>query len=129
MRFHHRQIRGCDRTDKCLFKIEFPGQWGHPGPFRGKGTKSGSVPDVPGRLATMSQSVLISVLISVPRPFHLMAGLLTIPTSNADAERGFSILRKIHTDQRSNLSQSTIIALMSINFNADSCCYDAEIPP
>ena len=58
-----------------------------------------------------------------------MAGLLTIPISNADAERGVSILRKIHTDQLSNLSQSTIIALMSIKFNADSCCYDAEIPP
>ena len=58
-----------------------------------------------------------------------MAGLLTIPTSNADAERGFSITRKIHTDQRSNLSQPTIIALMSIKFNADSCCLDAEIPP
>ena len=58
-----------------------------------------------------------------------MAGLLTIPISNADAERGFSILRKKHTDQRSNLSQSTIIALMSIKFNADSYCYDAEIPP
>ena len=64
-----------------------------------------------------------------PKLFHLMAGLLTIPISNADAERGFSILRKMHTDQRSNLSQSTIIALMSIKFNADSSCYDAEIPP
>ena len=34
---------------------------------------------------------------------HLMTGLLTITCSNADAERGFSILRKIHTDQRSIL--------------------------
>ena len=33
----------------------------------------------------------------------LMYGLLSIPSSNADSERGFSILRKIHTDQRSNL--------------------------
>ena len=33
-----------------------PGQWGHPGPFRGKGTKSGSVPDVPGWLATMTRT-------------------------------------------------------------------------
>ena len=31
-----------------------PGQWGHPGPFRDKGMKFGSVPDVPGRLATMT---------------------------------------------------------------------------
>ena len=58
-----------------------------------------------------------------------MAGLLSIPVSNANSERGFSILRKIHTDQRSNLSQSTIIALMSIKFNSDCCCHDAELPP
>ena len=37
-----------------------------------------------------------------------MAGLLAIPASNADSECGFSILRKIHTDQRSNLDQSVL---------------------
>ena len=37
----------------------------------------------------------------------LIFGLLAIPCSNADAERGFSILRKIHTDQRSSLSHAT----------------------
>ena len=49
--------------------------------------------------------------------FRLMAGLLSIPCSNADAERGFSVLRKIHTDQRSNLDQSTIVGLLSVKFN------------
>ena len=58
----------------------------------------------------------------------LMMGLLTIPASNADSERGFSMLRKIHTDQRSNLSQSTIIALMSIKFNNEYCCFNSELP-
>ena len=58
----------------------------------------------------------------------LMKGLMSIPASNADAERGFSMLRKIHTDQRSNLSQSTIIALMSIKLNCEDCCIDAELP-
>ena len=58
----------------------------------------------------------------------LMIGLMSIPASNADAERGFSMLRKIHTDQRSNLSQSTIIALMSIKLNCEDCCIDAELP-
>ena len=57
----------------------------------------------------------------------LMYGLLSIPCSNADSERGFSILRKIHTDQRSNLDQSTIIAFMSMKFNSDNCCYDIEL--
>ena len=60
---------------------------------------------------------------------RLMTGLLNIACSNADAERGFSILRKIHTDQRSTLNQSTIISLMSAKFNSDShtCCYDAKL--
>ena len=58
---------------------------------------------------------------------HLIFGLLSIPCSNADSERGFSILRKIHTDQRSNLDQSTIIALMSMKFNCDDCCYDINL--
>ena len=57
-----------------------------------------------------------------------MIGLMSIPASNADAERGFSMLRKIHADQRSNLSQSTIIALMSIKLNCEDCCIDAELP-
>ena len=42
----------------------------------------------------------------------------------ANSERGFSMLRKIHTDQRANLDQSTIISLMTLKFNYDSCCYD-----
>ena len=60
--------------------------------------------------------------------FILMTSLLSIPASNADSERGFSMLRKIHTDQRSNLDQSTIIALMSMKFNCDNCCMDVELP-
>ena len=59
--------------------------------------------------------------------YKLMIGLLTIPASNADSERGFSVLRKIHTDQRSNLNQSTIIALMSVKLNSDDCCYNCEL--
>ena len=39
---------------------------------------------------------------------RLMADLLSIPCSNADSERGFSILRKIHTDQHPTLKHSTI---------------------
>ena len=38
-----------------------------------------------------------------PLLFKLMAGLISIPSSNADAEWGFSVLRKIHTDHRSSL--------------------------
>ena len=55
-----------------------------------------------------------------------MVGLLCIPCSNAYSERGFSVLRKIHTDQRSNLEQSTIVALMSLKFNCDTSCFDTK---
>ena len=47
-----------------------------------------------------------------PLLFKLMSGLLTFPSSNADSERGFAMLRKIHTDQRANLDHSTVISLM-----------------
>ena len=56
----------------------------------------------------------------------LMAELLAIPSSNADCEHGFSILSKIHTDQRSNLDQSTVVALMSLKFNSDDCCHEVQ---
>ena len=59
-----------------------------------------------------------------PLLFKLMAGLLSIPSSDADSERGFSVLRKMHTDQRSNLDL-TIVILMS--FNCDSCCFDGKL--
>ena len=57
---------------------------------------------------------------------RLMAGLLSIPVSNDDSEKGFSILRKIHTDQRPTLKQSTIISLMAIKFNSEECCHNAS---
>ena len=38
-----------------------------------------------------------------PLLFKLMSGLLPIPCSGADSEIRFSVLRKVHTDQRSNL--------------------------
>ena len=60
-----------------------------------------------------------------PSLVKLMVGLLLIPSSNADSERGFSMLRKIHTDQHPTLKQSTIISLMSIKFNAEECCHDS----
>ena len=59
----------------------------------------------------------------------LMSGLMTIPVSNADSERGFSMLRKIHTDQRSNLDHSSIVALMAMKFNVDDCCWDINLSP
>ena len=50
-----------------------------------------------------------------PSLFRLMARLLTIPASNADSERGLSMLSKIHTDQCPSLKPETIAA---------ECCYN-----
>ena len=57
----------------------------------------------------------------------LTSGLLCIPVSNADSERGFSVLRKIHMDQRPSLNQESLIALMTIKFNNSNCCYDNSL--
>ena len=62
-----------------------------------------------------------------PTLIKLMFCLLCIPTSNADAERGFSMLCKIHTDNRSSLAQSTIISLMAVKMNTEECCLDVEL--
>ena len=61
-----------------------------------------------------------------PSLCRLMAGLLSIPISNAEV---FSMLRKIHTDQRPTLKPSTIAALMTIKFNSEKCCYDTHFSP
>ena len=54
--------------------------------------------------------------------------VVSIPSSNADSERGFSILTKIHTDQTSNLEQSTIVSIMTMKFNSDDCYFDVNLP-
>ena len=60
-----------------------------------------------------------------PLLVELITELMSIPSSNADSEWGFSILRTIHTDQRPTLKQSTLISLMSIKFNSEECCHDS----
>ncbi len=61
-----------------------------------------------------------------------MAGLL-IPSSNADSERDFerdfSMLRKIHSDEQSNLHHSTIVSLITLKFNCDTCFHDTKFTP
>ena len=43
--------------------------------------------------------------------------LLVLPNSNADSERAFSIIKKIHTEFRSDLNNDTICGLLSCKFN------------
>lgn len=49
--------------------------------------------------------------------------LLSLPHSNADTERTFSILRKIQQDYRGNLDQKTVESLLSCKLNNSSDCH------
>ena len=71
------------------------------------------------RMRTLNGEMRLPLLVK------LMTGLMSTPSSNADSERGFSILRKIHSNQRPTLKQSTLISLMSVKFNSEECCHDS----
>ena len=57
---------------------------------------------------------------------QLMFMLMSMPHSNAGSERMFSMLRKIHTESRHNLSNTVIRSLMTIKVNEVSCCTDID---
>ena len=54
--------------------------------------------------------------------------LLALPVSNAETERVFSIVRKIVTDYRSQMDQSTLCALISCKVNNDTVCFQLQTP-
>ena len=58
---------------------------------------------------------------------NLAKCLLALPHSNADTERVFSIVRKIVTDYRIEMEQSTLCALLACKLNSD-CCYKLSTP-
>ena len=69
--------------------------------------------------------------IGSPEPLYvnllvLARALLSLPVSNADSERTFSMTRKIDTEERSHLKRSTIAALLSMKINIDEDCYQFE---
>ena len=55
---------------------------------------------------------------------RLVRALMTFPHSNVASERLFSMLKKINTDQQSNLSKETVNALLSFKVNNQQCCSD-----
>ena len=58
----------------------------------------------------------------------LAKALLTIPVSNADPERLFSMVRKIDTDQRADLKPQTVESLLLCKVNTDSMAHEMELP-
>ena len=65
--------------------------------------------------------------IKYPNLSMLVLKLLSIPTSNADCERVFSLVRRIKTHFRSSLLPETISSLIRIHFNSPfQCCEQSE---
>ena len=58
----------------------------------------------------------------------LVRALLSIPASNADSERCFSMVRKIDSAERSHLERSTVASLLSLKLNVDDDCFDYKPP-
>ena len=57
-----------------------------------------------------------------PLMCKLIIPLLSIPNSNAETERVFSCVRKIHTCFRSQLLNDTLCKLLATKFNVDQEC-------
>ena len=79
------------------------------------------------RFDTFWLSMEKATLRSGKHRFSLLAKValaaLSLPHSNADAERSFSILRKIQQDSRGNLHHQTTTSLLSCKMNQDAECY------
>ncbi|KAK3092860.1 hypothetical protein FSP39_007996 [Pinctada imbricata] len=58
----------------------------------------------------------------------LAKSVLVLPNSNADSERAFSIVKKIHTESRADLGNDTINSLLSCKFNQKALCYEYKPP-
>lgn len=59
---------------------------------------------------------------------NLALQLLAIPTSNADSEQVFSLVRRIKTDIRVSLSPETLSALIGCHLNkSGKCCEVTKI--
>lgn len=52
----------------------------------------------------------------------LAQAVLTLPHSNADAERLFSMMKKVYTDGRSSLGADTVQSLLSVKVNNQVDC-------
>lgn len=60
---------------------------------------------------------------------RVMAAVLSLPHSNADCERAFSMVRKVHTECRKSLNADTITAFLQCKINFDETCCNFEVTP
>ncbi len=66
-------------------------------------------------------------VVRFPAITRVIIPLLGLPHSNAECERVFSMVRKIHTDSRKSLLPETLTSYMQCKINFDACCYDLEV--
>ena len=60
---------------------------------------------------------------------RVMTPLLSLPHSNADCERAFSMVGKIHTEFRKSLNADTITAYLQCKLNFDANCHEFDVTP
>ena len=66
-------------------------------------------------------------VVRFPAITRVFIPLLGLPNSNAECERVFSMVRKIHTDSRKSLQPETLTSYMQCKINFDACCYKMEV--
>ena len=58
-----------------------------------------------------------------PTLTKVMVAVLSLPHSNADCERSFSVVRKVHTECRQSMNSDTLTALLQCKMNVDTACH------
>ena len=58
-----------------------------------------------------------------PTLTKVMVAVLSLPHSNADCERAFSVVRKIHTECYQSMNSDTLTALLQCKMNVDTVCH------
>ena len=71
----------------------------------------------------VGQMYVLNGTLRFPNLAKLAKCILTLPLSNADTERVFSIVKKIVTSYRTDLEQTTLCALVSCKLNSDCNCW------
>ena len=61
--------------------------------------------------------------LGLPTLTKAMVAVLSLPHSNADCERSFSVVRKIHTGYRQTMNSDTLTAQLPCKMNVDTVCH------
>ncbi|KAK2190880.1 hypothetical protein NP493_65g01019 [Ridgeia piscesae] len=76
----------------------------------------------------LSQKTALGVT-RFPTLGQVMTALLSLPHSNANCERAFSMVRNVHTECRKSLCADTITAFLQCKINFDINCCEFDVTP